>query len=302
MTTGADGADSGFDVSGALSMGTALWNPSYAARPDNSGLTLMRYAIHTDIDLIGRRLSIPLDVNMFSDRLANGASRQFAPSEFDVIAGITTTWRAGPGALEIGSRFEHDRPLDRGGYDNQPDTGGYAKPPLAPPPGPVVAQSQTYVDARARYLYSVAAIAPSVGRALGDGDISGWLTLGWFAYNPSSNGTYFARPDNSGRALLRYAAHIELSVWGDRVSFGLDGTMFTDSRASNVVNPSELDFTPELIARYTPWELHLAYERDMPLDQGGLVQQFIYVLAALEFDLVHDKPQPLETRGQIPSP
>lgn len=297
-----DGAESGFDISGAVSTGLSIWNPSYAARPDNSGLTLMRYALHADIDLIGRRLSIPLDVNLFSDREAHGASRKLAPSELDVITGVTTTWRVGPGALELGSRIEIDRPLDRGGYDPAPDEGGLAKPPGAPQPAPIPPQTQTYADARARYLYSVATIAPEVGRALGDGDISGWLTLGWFAWNPSRSGTYFARPDNSGRALFRYAAHTELSILHDYVSFGLDATMFTDSRADNVVQPSELDLTPEIIGRYAPWELHVAYERDMPLDRGGLVQHFVYVLAAYAFDLRHDETQPLETRGHIVSP
>ena len=48
----------------------SLYNPTYAARPDNTGLALFRYAAHFDFDLIGRRLSIPLDLNMFTDRLA----------------------------------------------------------------------------------------------------------------------------------------------------------------------------------------------------------------------------------------
>ena len=36
------GDDGGFDVSGALTYGVALINPTYAARPDNSGLALFR--------------------------------------------------------------------------------------------------------------------------------------------------------------------------------------------------------------------------------------------------------------------
>ena len=31
------------------------------------------------------------------------------------------------------------------------------------------------------------------------------------------------------------------------------------------------------------YEVHLAYERDMPIDQSGLIQQFIYVLASAGF-------------------
>jgi hypothetical protein len=59
--------------------------------------------------------------------------------------------------------------------------------------------------------------------------------------------------------------------------------MFTDKHASNVFRPSELDFTPEIIGRFSRYEVHLAYERDMPVDQGGLIQQFIYVLASVSF-------------------
>ena len=108
------GAGSGFGVSGGLMVGVAVYNPSYAARPDNTGLALMRYAGHADVDLIGQRLSIPIDVNMFSDRLRAGIAK-LGPTEFDVITGLTTTWPAGPGAVEAGARVEHDRPLDRPG-------------------------------------------------------------------------------------------------------------------------------------------------------------------------------------------
>jgi hypothetical protein len=263
----------GFNVSGALTFGSAVINPSYAARPDNTGKALFRYAAHADVDLLGRRLSIPLDVNLFTDRERRGPA-VLAPTELDLIGGITSTWNAGPGALEIGTRVERDMPVDRGGF------------------------SQTYVDARARYLYSAAAVAPAVGRALADGDLSGHVTLGAFAYNP----TYAARPDNTGLALLRYAARSELSVWRDVYSIAVDTTFFTDRRASSVLAPSELDLTYEVILRTAPWELHLAYERDMPLDRGGLVQSFVYALVVWGFDLRRPEPAPLLNRGAIPSP
>ena len=101
---GIEGPTEGFDLSGSASLGVSLYNPTYAARPDNTGLALFRYAGHADVDLIGRRLSIPIDINMFTDRLAHGFARKFVPSELDVIAGVTTTWRLGPGALEAGAR------------------------------------------------------------------------------------------------------------------------------------------------------------------------------------------------------
>jgi len=262
-----------FNVSGALMLGFAPYNPSYAARPDNTGLTFLRYGAHVDVDLLGPLLSIPLDVNFFSDRERPGLL-VVAPSEFDVIAGVTSTFMAGPGALELGARVEHDRPVDEGVF------------------------TQTYVDARARYLYSVAALVPGLADALREGDISGWATLGWFVVNP----TYAARPDNTGLAALRYALHTELSTFSDRVSLGLDGTFFTDRTSSNVLAPTELDFTAELIFHAQPIEVHLAYERDMPLGAPGLVQQFIYVVAVYSFDLKTVLPGAFSHRNVVPSP
>lgn len=262
------------DVEGALTLGTALVNDTYAARPDNTGIAFMRYAGHADVDLIGRKLSIPLDVNMFTDRDRRGAGI-LAPSELDLIGGLTTTHTLSRGAdLELGARVEHDRPVDRAGF------------------------TQTYVDARARLLYSLADISPSLKRALVDGDIGGAFTLGWFAFNP----TYAARPDNSGSALFRYGSRTELSVVHDYLSLAFDATMFTDRRASNPLRPSELDVTYEIITHAAPIEVHLAYERDMPVDEAGFVQSFVYLLLVHDFDLRRDTAPAFETRGTIPSP
>lgn len=179
-----------------------------------------------------------------------------APTEFDVIAGVSSTWPVGPGALEVAARFEHDRPVDRPGF------------------------TQTYADVRGRYLYSLAQVFPKLREALKDGDVSGWATLGCFALNPS----YAARPDNSGLAFLRLAAHAEVSLLRDLISFGLDGTFFTD-RTTTWVVPTEMDLTTEVILHVDSLEVHLAYERDMPLDRRGLVQHFVYVLCAVAFDV-----------------
>lgn len=256
-----------FNVSGAAMLGASLYNPTYAARPDNSGHALFRYALHFDVDLLGRMLSIPLDLNMFTDRERHKAA-VFAPSELDLIGGLTSTNTLTRGFdLEIGARLEHDRPVDRGRY------------------------TQTYLDARARLLYSAAALSPSLADRLVDGDVSGYATLGWFAYNP----TYAARPDNSGKALFRYVVHSELAVWHRHLAVGMDGTFFSDRTASNPVAPSELDITPELIARRDPFEVHLAYERDMPIDRGGRVQSLLYVVVAYGFDF-HDAFHPSAAR------
>jgi hypothetical protein len=261
-----------FNLSGAAMLGVSLYNPSYAARPDNTGLALLRYGAHFDVDLLGRLLSLPLDVSFFTDATRPGGL-VLAPTEFDFIAGVTSTFGAGPGDLEVGARVEHDRPIDKGVF------------------------TQTYVDARARYLYSFAKVAPGLADALKDGDVSGWVTLGGFVFNP----TYAARPDNSGFALLRYAVHAELSTFGDLFSVGLDGTMFTDRQSDFVLRPSELDLTAELIFHKGPFEVHLAYERDMPVDHPGLVQQFVYLLGVWSFDL-RGLTTALSHKTTVPSP
>lgn len=249
-------ASTDFNLSGSLMLGVAPYNPSYAARPDNTGLTLFRYGAHLDVDMLGRYLSVPLDVNMLTDRTRGGAA-VLAPSEFDFIGGVTSTFAAGPGDLELGTRVETDQPVDRGRY------------------------SQTYVDARARYLFSFARAFPKLGEALLAGDVRGWATLGGFVFNP----TYAARPDNTGLALLRYTLHGEVSVWHERFALVLDAAMFTDRTSAVVVRPSELDFTVDLVFRWESLEVHAAYERDMPVDRPGYVQQFIYLLAGWGFDL-----------------
>lgn len=254
------GPDSGFAISGSLLGGLSLYNPTYAARPDNSGHALLRLAPHFDIDLIGSRLSIPVDLNFFSDRDRRGLGK-LAPSELDFISGVTSTWPIGPSALEVGVRVEVDSPVDRGGLQ------------------------QKYVDTRARWLYSVDAFLPALRDALAGGDISGAITLGWFAINPS----YAARPENSGRALLRYAFHAQVS-YTERFFFAIDATMFTDRR-TNGVQPSELDLTPEIgVNIIDGLAAHLAYERDMPVDRGGPVQHFLMLFATWDFSLIDSHP------------
>lgn len=261
-----EGAKSGFGISGSVGLGTAFYNPTYAARPDNTGKALMRYTVHADVDLIGRRLSIPLDVNVFSDRERSGGLK-LAPTEIDFIGGVTSTWELGPGAIEFGARVETDRPVDRGTFH------------------------QTYADARTRYLFALAGLIDGLERSLGGGDITGAATLGVFAINP----TYAARPDNSGNALLRYAFRTEISFWNRHAAIAFDATMFTDRR-TNGVQPTELDFTPALIVRFAPYQVQVAYERDMPLDGRGDIpgytQSFAYLLAEWAFDAAPHEEEP----------
>lgn len=263
------GSDHGFALSGSLLFGAAVYNPTYAARPDNTGHALLRFAPHLDIDLIGSRLSIPIDINMFTDRDRDGLGK-LAPSELDVIAGVASTWPVGATAIEFGVRAEGDFPVDRG------------------------TKTQSYVDARARWMYSVGAFAPKLKDALAGGDIGGSVTLGWFAVNPS----YAARPDNTGRALLRYGLHLTVS-YTERFFLGFDATFFTDRR-KNAVVPSECDITPEIGARIIDsLTLHLAYERDMPLDRAGISQHFVLLFLTWDFSLVGGEPETTEAGHPI---
>ena len=244
---GAVSDDSDPGVTASVMVGSALYNPSYAARPDNSGLALMRYASHVDIDIIGPKLSIPLDINVFSD-FRRGGAKAFLPTEFDFIGGLSTQWAVGHVGLELGVRLENDRPVDRGNYQ------------------------QTYGDVRARLLWSAVPFFPDLAKRLNGGDLHGWLTVGWFGYNK----TYAARPDNSGLALLRYALHAEATGNDEKIGFGVDAVMFTD-RQVQALRPSELDVTFDVKYVVGDWDLHVAYERDMPVDRAGLVQQMVFV-------------------------
>ncbi|HET9930071.1 MAG TPA: hypothetical protein VFQ35_05280 [Polyangiaceae bacterium] len=253
--------DHGSALTGSLLFGVAIYNPSYAARPDNSGHALLRVAPHFDFDIIGRHLSIPIDVNVFTDRDRVGV-KMFLPSELDVITGVTSTWPLGePTAIEFGARFERDMPVDRQTY------------------------TQSYADLRTRLLYSFAPIWRGLEQALDGGNLSGSCTLGWFAYNPS----YAARPDNSGRALLRYGLGVNLDALHHHLGVGVDLTSFTDRR-TNGVEPTELDLTPSVSYRLGRTQLQLAYERDMPIDRTHLVQQLVMAAATFDFRVFPGEP------------
>lgn len=247
----------GLEVSGQLFFGVLPYNPSYAARPDNTGHALLRCGGHADINLLGERLFVPLDLNLFSD----GDASPVRPSEVDFIGGLASAWDVPGGSAEIGARAEVDTNAD----------GRAAR----------LGGRQAYADVRGRYVVSLGRQLPAITSALAQGDVAGWLTLGWFAWNP----TYYARPDNSGKALLRYAAHADVSFWRHRLAILADATFFTD-RTANPVRPSELDLTLGASLALGPWALQVAFERDMPTDDRGvtrLVQQMVMVQGSWSF-------------------
>jgi hypothetical protein len=250
------GSDQGLALSGSILLGAALYNPSYAARPDNTGHALVRLAPHFDFDVIGRHLSIPLDVNVFTNRDASGISK-LLPSELDIITGVTSTWALSNAlALEGGVRVERDSPIDKGRY------------------------SQAYGDARARLLYALTPECPCLKDTLRTGTWSGAVTLGWFFWNPS----YAARPDNSGLALFRYGLSSALELANGWLTLGGDVTSFTDRRGAWLV-PTEVDASVMLASHLGDVAFALGYERDMPVDRDTLVQQLLMLSASKNFSV-----------------
>ena len=61
-------------VRGYLLSGAFMSNPSFAARPDNSGLVGLRHMIHLETDLYKENLQFYTDQNFFSDRQAGVAN------------------------------------------------------------------------------------------------------------------------------------------------------------------------------------------------------------------------------------
>jgi len=100
-----------------------------------------------------------------------------------------------------------------------------------------------------------------------------YAALGWLF----STQTYFARPDNTGRALFRYVLHGELPLYRNWVWLIGDTNFFTDRQASNPISPSELDWIVGLAVRWESWELMAFQETDQSIDRGGLTQKYFAI-------------------------
>ena len=112
----------------------------------------------------------------------------------------------------------------------------------------------------------------SVAQAQTSLDLNWGYSIGIAPWNP----TYAARPDNTGRALLKYGAYAEL-MYG-HFGLGMTTGMFTDRYQPEWMLPSELDLTPSVIFKYDVYDFRVSYERDMPIDRGGMVQQYLYLV------------------------
>ncbi len=97
--------------------------------------------------------------------------------------------------------------------------------------------------------------------------------LGWLFATQN----YFARPDNTGRALLRYVLHGEVPVYWDWLWLIGDTNFFTDRRESNPFAPSELDWIVGVAFRWKAWEVMAFQETDQSIDRGGLTQKYFAI-------------------------
>jgi hypothetical protein len=104
---------------------------------------------------------------------------------------------------------------------------------------------------------------------------------GWLFHNSN----YFARPDNTGRALFRYVAHADLDLYKNKVVLYGDVNFLTDRESSNQARPTEMDWIVGLALRWHDMELAVYHEQDKPLDKPGLIQQYLAVQLRFSFDV-----------------
>jgi hypothetical protein len=254
---------SAFNLSGYVFFGGFVFNPTYAARPNNSGRAAFRYGLHLDVDLYRQWLTLSYDENTFTDGSADSPGL-FLPSEHDHILGLLSTIPFKHGfTLTLALHYEIDAP----GHE-----------PIRRPIGYVAGYSQSYADVYARVTWE-------------RGPVSLSAALGGFLYNE----TYAARADNAGIALLRYVLHGELRAlpW---LTLRLDLNSFTD-RDQFPLTPTELDVTSEVGVRLGKWELRFIGEADLNLgtypangphqapSSPGLQQFYLALLLQWSFDL-----------------
>lgn len=225
-------------------------NPSFTARPDNTGLVGLRHMLHLETDLYKQYLTFYTDQNFFSDRTKGWITM----SEWDgtyAFTGLIDRW---------GWRlqYERDAPLDKSGL------------------------IQAYADTLLTSRFQAMQDFSWWQRAFPKQNLTAYAGAGWLFHNSN----YFARPDNTGRALFRYVAHADLDLYKNRVVLYGDMNFFTDREAGNKLNPTELDWIIGLALRFREdMELSLYQEHDQPLDKAGLVQKYTAVQLRYSFDV-----------------
>ena len=225
-------------------------NPTFAARPDNTGLAGLRHMLHLETDLYKQYLTFYTDQNFFSDRTQGWIEL----SEWDgtyAFTGLIDRW---------GWRlqYERDAPLDKSGL--------------------VQAYADTLLTSRFQATEDLSwwnSIFPHQ-------NLTAYAGAGWLFHNSN----YFARPDNTGRALFRYVAHANLDLYKNRVVLYGDMNFLTDREAGNTLNPSEMDWIIGLALRFREdMELSVYREEDLSLDKPGLVQKYVAVQLRYSFDV-----------------
>jgi len=225
-------------------------NPSFAARPDNTGLVGLRHMLHLETDLYKQYLTFYTDQNFFSDRTKGWITL----SEWDgtyAFTGLIDRW---------GWRlqYERDAPLDKSGL------------------------IQAYADTLLTSRFQAIQDFSWWQRTFPNQNLTAYAGAGWLFQNSN----YFARPDNTGRALFRYVAHADLDLYKNRVVLYGDMNFFTDREAGNKLNPTELDWIIGLALRFREdMELSVYQEHDQPLDKAGLVQKYTAVQLRYSFDV-----------------
>jgi hypothetical protein len=227
-----------------------LSNPTFAARPDNTGLVGLRHMLHLETDLYKQYLTFYTDQNFFSDRTKGWIEL----SEWDGTFALTGLvdrfgWRI---------QYERDAPLDRSGL------------------------KQAYADSLATARFQAIQDLSWWRVMFPDQNLTAYAGAGWLFHNSN----YFARPDNTGKALFRYVAHADLDLYKNRIVLYGDMNLFTDREAGNTLSPTELDWIIGLAVRVREdMELSIYREQDQPLDKPGLVQKYVAVQLRYSFDV-----------------
>ena len=236
-------------VAGYLLTGIFARNPTFAARPDNTGLVGFRHMLHLESDLYKQYLTFYTDQNFFSDRTKGWIEL----SEWDGTYGLTgvlgpVTWRL---------QYERDAPLDRRGI------------------------TQSFADGLVTGRFQAVQDLPGWRRLLPNQNLTAYAGAGWLFHNNS----YFARPDNTGLALVRYVAHADFDLYRNKVVLYGDINLFTDRNSDSKASPTELDWIVGIALRWRGAEVAVYHEQDRPLDRGGLVQRYLAVQLRYSFDI-----------------
>jgi len=224
-------------------------NPGFTARPDNTGLVGLRHMLHLETDLYKQYLTFYTDQNFFSDRTTGWIEL----SEWDGTYALTGVL----GHFNWRLQYERDAPIDRKGL------------------------TQEYGDGLVTAKFQAVQDIPGWQRRFHNQNITVYAGAGWLFHNQN----YFARPDNTGRALFRYVAHADIDLYKNKVVLYGDINMFTDRQAGNQVSPTELDWIVGLAVRWRNMEFAVYHEQDRPLDRDGLIQQYLALQLRFSFDI-----------------